>query len=409
MSETQRTLQDVSLDEVFNRHMHLSNTDTYIHDNSSIKVTKITSPAKQQASPIRSQQYTSSTHSNAKFPSKTLSSIKGTPDALDRLSGSAKFTPKTSSPIKDALDRSPKNARIARRRLFTKDRTKELLSATITNLNLAKERVIANNDIDLGKVYSSGRFNYKYNSPDLTVSTKYEIDDVVIPKDMYSLHFFLAIVTVFSNPVNCGYFDEDELDLIFSLITLGTSAQELFVRMLKRKHTWHRISNIKYNEISDNLKPIFDELVSRSIFKSNTEEEDISVLLNLLQADEIRKLCQESKIRFGGKKEGIQSLLKFCRKTKSLFPGMVTPTAKLRASVNRNLGYCVLLNTRVKEVVDRIITLLIPNRDPTETLADVFLMLLRVEKEEIKFPEITISDLPIFDSKGHLLQCVTLL
>ncbi|XP_071651424.1 fanconi-associated nuclease 1 isoform X1 [Temnothorax longispinosus] len=344
----------------------------------------VTSPptVDEHASPITSQQRTPTSHSGAKF------------------------TPKTASPIKDALDRSPGRAKTARRKLF-KDKTVESISVMINNLNLAKEGAIANTDIDLEKAYSNGRFNYQYNPIDTTVTTRYEINDVVVPTDMYSLHFFQVIVTVFSNPINCGYFTQDELDLIFSLITLQKPAQALFIRMLKRKHTWHRISNIKYDEISNDLKPIFDELVSRSIFQSNTKEEDLSVLLNLLQVDEIRKICQESKINVSGKKENIiQSILKFCRKTKSLFPGMATPASKLRALVARRLGDCILLNTRVKEVVDRTITLLIPSQDPTETLVDLFLMLLRIETDEIKFPEITTSDFPIFASRGHLLRYI---
>jgi len=333
-----------------------------------------------------------------KYQQRTPSSHSGT-----------KFTPKTSSPIKDALDKSPR-AKIVRKKLF-KNEIEELISAMINNLNLAKEGAISSNDINLEKVYSSRRFNYNYNPINTSISTRYEINDVVVPMDRYSLHLFLAIVTVFSNPLNCGYFDQDELDLIFSLITLQRNAQALLIRMLKRKHTWHRISNIKYDEISNDLKPIFDELVSRSIFKNNMEKEDTSVLLNLLQADEIRKLCQESKINVGksGKKESIQTILTFCHKTRSLFPGMATPATRLRALINKRLGDCILLNTRVKELIDRIITLLIPNRDPTETLADVFLMLWRVETDQIKFPEITISDLPIFVSKRHLLEYVILL
>ncbi|KYN02574.1 PREDICTED: fanconi-associated nuclease 1-like [Cyphomyrmex costatus] len=313
------------------------------------------------------------------------------------------FTPKKSTPIKNALDKSSSMMR-ARKKLFD-DRIEELISATINNLNLAKEGAIANNNIDLEKVYSSKRFNYKYNPIDTTVSTKYEINDVVVPTDKNSLHFFLAVVTVLSNPVNCGYFDQDELDFIFSMITLQKSAQALLIRMLKRKHMWHRINNIKYDEISNDLKPIFDELVSRSMFKNNIDEEEVSVLLNLLQADELRRICRESKIKVSGKKLSIQSILTFC-KTKPLFPGMVTPETKLRASVNKLLGNCILLNDKVKELVDRIITLLIPNRDPTETLVDVFRMLWSVEAGDTKFPDVAKSDLPIFVSKKHLLNYI---
>ncbi|XP_011641094.1 fanconi-associated nuclease 1-like [Pogonomyrmex barbatus] len=347
-----------------------------------IESTTVTSSIAKYTSPIKSQQQTPIMHSGTKF------------------------TPKKSSPIKNALDNSSEHAKIVRKKLF-KDRIDELISKTIKNLNLAKEGAIADNNINLEKVYSSGKFNLEYNSIDTTTSTRYEINDVIVPVDTYSLHFFLVIVTVFSNPINCGYFDQDERDLIFSLITLQSREQALLIRMLKRKCMWRRISNIKYDEIASDLKPIFDKLISRSIFKSNMEEEDISVLLNLLQVDELRKLCQELKINSSGKKENhIQSILTFCRKTKSLFPGMSSPATKLRASVNKRLGDCILLNIRVKEIVDRIITLLIPNRDPFETLADIFLMLLRVSTDQIKFPEITISDFPIFASKGHLLNYI---
>ncbi|KYM87539.1 Fanconi-associated nuclease 1 [Atta colombica] len=311
-----------------------------------------------------------------------------------------KFTPKTSSPIKNKSS-SPI---IARKKLFN-DRIEELTSATISNLNLAKEGAIGNNDIDLEKVYSSKRFDYKYNPIDTTISTKYEINDVVVPTDKNSLLFFLAIVTVFSKPINCGYFDQDELDFIFSMITLRRNAQALLIRMLKRKHMWHRISNIKYDEISNDLKPIFDELVSRSIFKNNMDKEDIFILLNLLHADEVSKICRELKINVRGKRLSIESILAFC-KTKSLFPGMATPATKLRASINKVLGDCILLNDKVKELADRIITLLIPNRNPDETFADVFQMLWNVEADELEFPEVIISDLPIFISKRHLLDYI---
>lgn len=340
------------------------------------------SPSAKYASPGKSQQHTPT------------------------ISSGSKFSPKTASPIKEAFDKSQGKGKLARRRLF-KDAAEELLSQAVDNLNLAREGAIANNNINLEKVYASRKFDYEYKSINTTASTRYEIDDVVMPTDTYSLHFFLAVATVFSRPVNCGYFDEDELDYIFSLLTLSRSAQALFVRMLKRKYTWHRISGIKYDDVSSDLRPIFDELVSRSIFKSSTEEENLLILLNLLQVDEIRKLCQESKISSSGKKEDcVQSVLKLS-KMKSLFPGVQSPAAKLRASVNKRLGGCVMLNGRVKETVEKIIALLIPNRDPTESLSDVFHTILRVETGEMKFPQVKISDLPIFASKQHLLEYVS--
>lgn len=324
-------------------------------------------------------------------------------------SSSSKFTPKTASPIKSAFERTQRNANLIRKKLLFKDELDEMTSEMIENLNLAKEGAIANNDIDLEEVYASGDPRYKYNCIDTTTSIRYEINDVIVPTETVSRHFFLMIVTVFSKPINCGYFGENELDLIYKLITLSKNAQALFVRMLKRKHTWHRISNIDYKEVSSDLKPVFDELVLHSIFKNSIEDEDITVLINLLSADEIRKQCQELKINAVGKKRNyIEAIKQFCKKTKSLFPGMPSPAAKVRASVIKRLGDCVLLNTTVKELIDRIITLLIPNRDPTETLSDTFFTTLKVETKKLKFPEVIISDFPLFSSKKHLLEYVAL-
>ncbi|XP_014472504.1 PREDICTED: fanconi-associated nuclease 1-like isoform X2 [Dinoponera quadriceps] len=314
-----------------------------------------------------------------------------------------KFTPKTPSPIKEALE-SPRSLKMARRKLFS-DRIEELMPIVIDNLNQAKERAIANNDINLEKVYSSGEFNYKYNRIDTTTSTRYEINDIIMPTDTYSRHFFSIIASVFSKPFNCGYFNEYELDLIFSLLTISKNAQALMIRMLKRKHIWHRTDNIKYDNISTNLSPVFDELVSRSIFKSNAKEEDMTVLLKLLQVEEIRKLCQEYKVCASGrhkKEHYVQSILKFHHNSKPLFPGMPNPVTKLRASVNKILGCCVLIDTNVSKVIDKIITLLVPNQDPQQTMADLFNTLVRVEMKEIKYPEVMVSDFPIFANKEHL-------
>lgn len=316
----------------------------------------------------------------------------------------SKYVPKTSSPIKIALERSQKCS--PQRKLF-KNEMDELIDQTVDNLNAIKEGSITDNVINLEKVYSSRVFNYKYSSIDTTVSTKFEVNDVIVPTDTYSQHFFLVIVTVFSNPINCGYFDKDEAELIFTLLTLSKDAQALLIRMLKRKHTWHKVDNIKYNEISDDLRPIFEELVSQFIFTSNIERENITALLNLLQVHEIRKLCQELKICNNGTKQCyIQSILKFCNTTRSLFPGIASPATKVHSAINKILGYCVLLNSRVKQIFDKIIMLFIPNRDPEETVADMFFMLLQVQTNKIMFPVTSIKHFPIFASKVQLLKYV---
>ncbi|KAK2577223.1 hypothetical protein KPH14_003369 [Odynerus spinipes] len=285
---------------------------------------------------------------------------------------------------------------------------RKLTITALENLNLVKEGAIQENNFDLETIYSSNSFTFKYNRVDTTVSMRYEYCDVVVPTETAAAHLFMIIVNVFSNPINCGYFNKEETDFIFSMLTLSVQAQMLLARMLKRKHSWYRVEHLtnKY-KITDDLVPICKELVSKSFFTCNIENEKLSTFFKMLQIDEVRTICQilKLKVNKNNKEKLVQTLFKIATE-KPLFPGMKSPGDKLRSLILNKLGYCISLTKKTVDIFNKILTLLIPNQDPQETIQDTYHMLLQVELGKIIFPKFSNKRYPIFSSKRQLNEYI---
>lgn len=56
-------------------------------------------------------------------------------------------------------------------------------------------------------------------------------------------------------------FNDSDNRVITSFHELSNKSKLLYVRLLQRKFRWFRICNIKYQNISNNLQPYFDELI----------------------------------------------------------------------------------------------------------------------------------------------------
>lgn len=174
---------------------------------------------------------------------------------------SPKVTPQKNSPLKDNKQFSP-------RKLFFADRINvDNIKLAVENLNLRRQGSIGCNEFDLESIFKSQDFSFIYSDNITQNAEKFEIKDVIYPKEKHADHLLMIIADVFANPVNCGYFTKDELDLIFSMFTVSPEAQMLFVRLLKRKLSWHRSSLLKYPEIADNLDPFCKELALKGFCK----------------------------------------------------------------------------------------------------------------------------------------------
>lgn len=354
------------------------------------------------------------------FNSNNNSHLKKTPTKESNSANIKQRTPNknnfslqnTNSPIHKKLSYTPRISFgnkspkiIEKKNLFDENINNSIIIQTIKNMNLVKQGGISLHNFDLEKIYSKNTFNYQYNDINTENLIKYELNNINLSNDLNSKILFTTIFSVLSLPINCGYFDENDLNFIYSIITLPKNAQMLLARMIKRKRKWFRKSNISYPEIDTDLKDIFQILVSRSICTFDIQKENLSTILELLQVSEIQQLCKNMKINpKGNKKNNIQKLLKLSS-NKPLFPGIKSPSNFLYASILDILDYCVCITTKTWNIIDRIITLLIPNQNAKyHSTSDIFYFLCDVYLGKIIFPNNTGYYFPVFSCKLHLTR-----
>ncbi|KAF3426184.1 hypothetical protein E2986_03283 [Frieseomelitta varia] len=347
-----------------------------IEDNSYLKRTpnkKLRTPDKNK-SPLRNSSSSSST------PEKSNYTSTGTPS------------------------KSPRT--IAMKKLFGEYIDTDIITQAIENMNLATQGAFPCN-FDLEKIYSRNIFKYQYNNTNSKGETKYKLSDIDICNDLDAKVLFTTIFSVLSNPINCTYFVEYEFDFIFSIITLPKEAQMLLARMIKRKRKWFRKSKINYPQIAAELKDTFEVLVSRSICSFDIKEENLYTILELLQVNEIQQLCKRMNIGFKGNKESnIQKLLVLSN-NKPLFPGIKSPKNSLYNLILDTLDFCVRITDKTWNIIDLIITLLMPNQDPKNSLADTFHILYDVYLGKRIYPKnLNENYFPVFSSGFHLRSYV---
>lgn len=172
------------------------------------------------------------------------------------------FTPKRKVPEAKV---SPKKSS---RKLLRNNVDEEKMLQAIENMNSVKERSIDCFEFELEKIYSSNSFEHKYAELDTTLTMRYEIGDVVLPRETYADHLFNMIAEVFSNKINCEYFTKEELDVVYSYLCLKAGAQIAFTKLVKRKRDVHRVKTMVH--VTDDLKPFFKDLVEHKFLSSGT-------------------------------------------------------------------------------------------------------------------------------------------
>lgn len=307
----------------------------------------------------------------------------------------------------------------------------ESLKMAIKNFNLARKSTYHDqHEFDLETVYKNEQeFELACNSDAFPELQDFELKDISFPHERHADYLLMIVMDVFSNPVNCTYFLKSELELIFSLFTLSPQAQMLFVRLLKRKLTWHRINSLKYPEVAKNLEAFFQELSKKNfcklgkhykkmkkilqfiklheeIFFADLQSVEVSVILNMLQIDEIRETCKKLKLDHRGNKTDLTGrLLKYGSTKKSFFTGAKSASVVLRTMASSVIGPCVCLTENLIEMFDRILTLFYPTQDPSENISDLFFTISSVNQGEILFPPIKDNKFfPVFKNRSHLIE-----
>lgn len=108
----------------------------------------------------------------------------------------------------------------------------------------------------------------------------------------YLRSFLMVLKAVFENEDDRILFDETEQGIVTQFYQLSASGQKLYVRLFQRKFSWIKINKLDYEEIASDLTPVIGELKQAGFLQTESELQDLSEVLELLSAPELKTLAK---------------------------------------------------------------------------------------------------------------------
>ncbi|GAB1292179.1 Fanconi-associated nuclease 1 [Apodemus speciosus] len=108
----------------------------------------------------------------------------------------------------------------------------------------------------------------------------------------YLRNFLVVLQSVLENPEDSKLFDDEEKAIIAKLYQLSASGQKLYVRLFQRKLAWIKMSKLEYEEIASDLTPVVEELKNSGFLETESELQELSDVLELLSAPELKALAK---------------------------------------------------------------------------------------------------------------------
>ncbi|XP_026783354.3 fanconi-associated nuclease 1 [Pangasianodon hypophthalmus] len=184
------------------------------------------------------------------------------------------------------------------------------------------------------------------------------------PRRPYYLQNFLTVLgTVLENKDDRMLFSEEELSSIQRFKQLSVPGQMLYVRLFQRKLKWLQVSKLDYAEISSDLNPVVQELVTSGFLQTESELTEIQDVLDLLPAPELRSLAKTFHLGGPGNSSQKQQLVEgllHLSKQRSLFslaPGQSNTGAVILKRAKQLLGSCVFLCREPRAMFSRVLLL----------------------------------------------------
>ncbi|XP_054858094.1 fanconi-associated nuclease 1 [Eublepharis macularius] len=187
----------------------------------------------------------------------------------------------------------------------------------------------------------------------------------------YYLQNFLKVVrAVLEDSDDVRLFNANELLLVGKFYELSANGQKLYVRLFQRKLSWIKMSKIKYAEIGDDLLPYVEELIGTGFLESDLDLQDLSEVLDLLSAPELKILAQTFHLKNPNaqKQQLLEELLKLA-KQRSIF-----------GSKASGIGSVIL--KRAKDLAGKSIRLCKGPRDMFSRVLLLFSLTIPMEEEE---------------------------
>ncbi|KAJ1180890.1 hypothetical protein NDU88_006101 [Pleurodeles waltl] len=177
----------------------------------------------------------------------------------------------------------------------------------------------------------------------------------------YLRNFLMVLQTIMDNEDDMNLFNEQDTSILSKFLQLTAGSQKLYVRLFQRKLNWIKVNKIEYTEIGADLSPIIEELVQSGFLQTESELIEVSEVLDLLPAPELKTLAKTFHLDNlnGQKQQLIESFLRLA-KQRSIFSfgqhqsGIGTVILK---RAKEQVGKCVRVCRAPRAVFSRVLLL----------------------------------------------------
>ncbi|MBN3306645.1 FAN1 nuclease, partial [Amia calva] len=182
------------------------------------------------------------------------------------------------------------------------------------------------------------------------------------PRLPYYLRNFLSVLeAVLENEDDRQLFNQDDIRTIDAFRQLSVAGQKLYVRLFQRKLHWLKVNKLDYPEIGPDLSPGIQELVKCGFLQTESELQELTEVLELLPAPELKALAKTFHLAGPGaqKQQLTDALLRLSRQRPLFSLGRSqhgTATVILRRA-KELAGACVRVCRAPRAVFSRLLLL----------------------------------------------------
>ncbi|KAM9064338.1 fanconi-associated nuclease 1 [Sarcophilus harrisii] len=230
----------------------------------------------------------------------------------------------------------------------------------------------------------------------------------------YLRNFLMVLKAVFENEDDLKLFDEQDKEIITKFLKLSASGQKLYVRLFQRKQVWIKTNKIDYGEIGQDLSPAIEELKQVGFLQTESELQDLSEVLELLSAPELKTLAKIFHLTNpnGQKQQLLDTFFKLAKQRSVFSLGKTQPGigAVILKRAKDLVGQSVRISNGPRAVFSRILLLFsltdsVEEEDAACGGQSQLFTVLMVNLGRMTFPSYTINrKTPIFQDKEDLIR-----
>ncbi|EHB16790.1 Homeobox protein SIX4 [Heterocephalus glaber] len=107
----------------------------------------------------------------------------------------------------------------------------------------------------------------------------------------------MVLKAILENEDDTLLFDDEDEEVITKFYQLSASGHKLYVRLFQHKLTWIKMNKLEYEEIAPDLTPVIEELQCAGFLQTESELQELSEVLELLSAPELKAIASAADIK----------------------------------------------------------------------------------------------------------------